>query len=78
MAELTGELKEAWKNAFSIQSMPEGRNPVFIGEVEESDGWIYKFYKDQQNDYWFDTLIRKDGEVMTLHQAVRGKRVNRR
>lgn len=78
MDKLTGELKKAQANAFSIQSMPEGRSPVFIGKVEQPDGWIYKFYKDQNNDYWFDTLIRKDGKVMTLHEAVRGKKVMRR
>lgn len=68
MAEITGELKEAWEKAYSIQSMPEGRTPTFIGAIEKT--YIYEFYKDQMGDYWFKTFVRKDGQVITLHEAV--------
>lgn len=73
----TGELKTALKNAFSIQSMPEDRQKEFIGTVEQEDGWIYRFFRDQEGDYWFDIWIRKNGDIMTLSEAVSGKREKR-
>ena len=58
--------------------MPEGRKTSFIGTVEQDDGWIYRFFKDDEGEYWFDIWIRKDGEVMTLGESVSGKRKRRR
>lgn len=78
MAELTEELKEARENAFSIQSIPEGRIPKYIGSIEREDDWIYEFYKDQTGAYWFETLVRKNGQVITLHEAVHGKVTRRK
>lgn len=71
------ELEYAYKNAFSIQSMPEGRTTEFIGTIDKTD-YIYEFYKDQTGDYWFKTYVRKDGQVMTLHEAVHGKVIRRK
>lgn len=73
----TAELETAWKNAFSIQSMPEDRSAGFIGTVEQDDGWVYRFFKDNEGDYWFDIWIRKGGDAMTLSESVSGKKRRR-
>lgn len=77
MAEITEELKEAWEKAYSIQSMPEGRTIEFIGAIDKTD-YIYEFYKDQTGEYWFETYVRKDGQIITLHEAVHGKVIRRK
>lgn len=71
------ELEYAYKNAFSIQSMPEGCIIEFIGAIDKAD-YIYEFYKDQTGEYWFETYVRKDGQVITLHEAVHGKVIRRK
>lgn len=70
------ELEHAYKNAFSIQSIPEGRTIEFVGAIEKT--YIYDFYKDQTGAYWFKTLVRKNGQVITLHEAVHGKVTRRK
>ena len=68
------ELETAWKSAFSIQSKTEDRTVSNIGTVEQDDGWIYRFFKDNEGEYWFDIWIRKGGEVITLEESVFGKK----
>lgn len=67
------ELKQAWKEAFSIQSSPENAVFTYIGDLEEPDGWIYRFYRDQNGKYWFQCYIKNGSVTKTLHEWVHGK-----
>lgn len=71
------ELKEAWDKAFSMESMPGERSADLI-ETIEKENWLYDFYKDNTGAYWFKLRIRQtDGEIVTLDEAVFGKRRRR-
>lgn len=70
---MKSELQTAKKEAFSIQSSPENSVFTYIGDVESEDGWIYRFYKDQNGKYWFQCYIKNGGIIKTLHECVHGK-----
>lgn len=65
------ELTKARNNAFSIQSAPEDASFIYIGDVTE-DGWIYRYYRDCEGNYWFRTYVITERGAVTLHEYVHG------
>ena len=71
------ELEEAWKDAYTIDSMPAGRRIEPAGEKQGPRDYIYKLYKYDRGEYWFEIYVERDGKRITLDEAVFGKRRKR-
>lgn len=71
MLSMTEKLKEAWENAFTIESMPADRRIAErIGEV--TGAYIYEFFQDNSGEYWFKTKYKDTGEYTNGRRKSRG------
>lgn len=68
------ELKIAWEEARSIESIKEedGR-PEYIGEIQKKNR-IYRFYKSENGKYWYATRICIGIQEMSEYEAIFGRR----
>lgn len=67
-----GELRTAWENARSIESIP--KNPgrlVYVGKRVLGNR-IYLFYRDVGWNYWYKTKIITQDGIKTEYEAVFG------
>lgn len=62
-------LKEAKKKAWSIENMKahgaEGREVYLIG-MEQVGGLIFRYYQDDQGDFWYKSTAGEDIPERTL------------
>lgn len=67
------EIKEAWKNARSIESKTEEDGyPEYIGELRKRNR-IYRLYKSENGKYWYATRICIGDQEMSEYEAIFGK-----
>lgn len=70
---MTDQLKEAWENAFTIESMPPERwLAARIGEITGAY-YIYEFFQDNVGEYWFQTKYRDTGKYTGTGRKFRAR-----
>lgn len=73
---MTGELKTAWENAYSIENMAAhgaaGRQISYIGTVERGTH-LYLFYRDSSGAYWFKNHLKTDRGIVPEYEGIFGK-----
>ena len=71
------EIEVAFKNAYSMENRKahgaEGLNITYIGKKVES-GRVYVLYKDSGGNYWYQTGIKVENEVLPEYEAIFGKK----
>ena len=70
------ELAEAWEQARSIESKPEGVKAEEIGRKEAGDK-MFIFYQDENKNFWYRTQFLHQGEWVSEYKDIFGKRKRR-
>lgn len=68
------ELKIAWEEARSIESIKEeDSRPEYIGEIRKKDR-IYRFFRSDNGKYWYSTRICARNQELNEYEAIFGRR----
>lgn len=70
-------LQEAYGNAVTIENREaygaEHREIKYIGTIQKKDR-LYKYYKDDEGDYWYRTLIQTPHGPISMYEHIFGRK----
>ncbi len=69
--ELLEEIRQ--KGAWSIESAEQARSQMKLLAEEVKGNRIYEYYTDDDGNYWYRTIIKTPGRLMTLEEKIFNK-----
>lgn len=68
------ELKAAWEEARSVESIKEDDGRLeYIGEIRKKDR-IYRFFRSDNGKYWYSTRICARNRELSEYEAIFGRK----